>query len=436
MLSLDSAVGDTRLAELFKLYPCLYQNAEMIFMRSPLTVDTCQTYTQDLVALTASANNLTAYEIPATPASLIVQLPGDWGASPLRHAQLAQCYAHLFHSAAARLHGQRRTLQAGVTRLSAANAVVDQLQQQAHVQEVELAEKKRLAQQSLELIATTMRSANVQRTSLLELRQQTQASGERLLERKAAIEAELRDVEPVLREATAAVGQIRGEALSEIRSLRAPPDVIRDILEGVLRLMGVRDTSWNSMKSFLAKRGVKEDIRALDPARITPENCAAVERLLATKADSFLERNAKRASAAAAPLATWVMANVKYARVMQSIKPLEQEQAQLQLNLDKSEGEMRSLTTGLDDVDGRVQELSGQLNLYTQEAAVLEIGLNEARATLSSSEVLVAKLSAEYGSWQTQLAQLELELTDLAANTFVTALAVTHLSHLAIEQRT
>lgn len=65
----------------------------------------------------------------------------------------------------------------------------------------------------------------------------------------------------MLAEARSAVGNIKSESLSEIRSLRAPPDVIRDILEGVLRLMGIQDTSWNSMKTFLAKRGVKEDIR-------------------------------------------------------------------------------------------------------------------------------------------------------------------------------
>lgn len=79
--------------------------------------------------------------------------------------------------------------------------------------------------------------------------------------RKHEIELELAEVEPILQEARAAVGNIKTEALSEIRSLRAPPDVIRDILEGVLRLMGTQDTSWNSMKIFLSKRGVKEDIK-------------------------------------------------------------------------------------------------------------------------------------------------------------------------------
>lgn len=79
--------------------------------------------------------------------------------------------------------------------------------------------------------------------------------------RKKAIDKELENIEPIVQQAREAVGNIKSEALSEIRSMRAPPDVIRDILEGVLRLMGIMDTSWNSMKVFLAKRGVKEDIR-------------------------------------------------------------------------------------------------------------------------------------------------------------------------------
>lgn len=79
--------------------------------------------------------------------------------------------------------------------------------------------------------------------------------------RKKAIDLELAEIEPLIQEASAAVGNIKPESLSEIRSLRAPPDIIRDILEGVLRLMGILDTSWNSMKIFLAKRGVKEEIR-------------------------------------------------------------------------------------------------------------------------------------------------------------------------------
>jgi dynein heavy chain 2 len=54
-----------------------------------------------------------------------------------------------------------------------------------------------------------------------------------------------------------------------------------------------------------------------------------VEQLLVRRKESFDDRVAKRASAAAAPLASWVRANVSYSRVLERITPLEQEQANL-----------------------------------------------------------------------------------------------------------
>lgn len=312
---------------------------------------------------------------------------------------------------------------------------MDKLRGEAKQQQEALNEKRKLAAQSLELISSTMRSASDQKTDLLALRKATEESSVRLQERTKAIDLQLRDVEPLLREARAAVGQIKSEALSEIRSLRAPPEVIRDILEGVLRIMGIRDTSWNSMKSFLAKRGVKEDIRSLDPARITPENCAAIQKLMQTKADSFDEKIAKRASVAAAPLAAWVIANVQFARVSQSIRPLEREQEELQKNLQKAEADMQSLTSSLDDVDARVKELSQQLNLYTQEAAVLEIKLGEVQQTLKTAEMLVSKLAAEFRTWSHEYETLQRDLQAIDGQVFLKALTLTHLSEFALEKR-
>lgn len=51
--------------------------------------------------------------------------------------------------------------------------------------------------------------------------------------------------------AVQAVGSIKSENITELRSFKMPPDAIRDVLEGVLLLMGREDTSWNGMKQFL-----------------------------------------------------------------------------------------------------------------------------------------------------------------------------------------
>lgn len=55
------------------------------------------------------------------------------------------------------------------------------------------------------------------------------------------------------------------------RSLKMPPDAIRDVLEGVLMVLGQQDTSWNNMKKFLGQSSVKDDIINYDAHKVTDE---------------------------------------------------------------------------------------------------------------------------------------------------------------------
>ena len=111
-----------------------------------------------------------------------------------------------------------------------------------------LAEKQAEAEASLNEIEQTMKDASESKQEMEKLKKKANEESKKLEKRKEEIDQELAEVEPLLREAKAAVGSIKAETLGEIRALRAPPDVIRDILEGVLRIMGVFDTSWVSMK--------------------------------------------------------------------------------------------------------------------------------------------------------------------------------------------
>jgi len=67
---------------------------------------------------------------------------------------------------------------------------------------------------------------------------------------KREIDDELAETQPLIDQAKQAVGSLKSDTLSEIRSLRSPPEVIKDVLEGVLKLMGMSDTSWSSMTAY------------------------------------------------------------------------------------------------------------------------------------------------------------------------------------------
>merc|ERR1719466_405325 len=117
------------------------------------------------------------------------------------------------------------------------------------------------------------------------------------------------------------------------------------------------------------------------------------------KRKSFEKKTAQRASTAALPLAEWVIANVKYAQVLEKIAPLEKEQASLQRNLEKAEHRVGKLERELKRVDGRVSDLRKKFEKRTTEAATLKIDVDKANKTIERAETLVEKLSGERARW-------------------------------------
>ena len=189
-----------------------------------------------------------------------------------KYVTFIKTYQDVHTKEQAEITSRQSKLSKGVSKLLEAREVVKKLKGEAAIQEKELAEKQHEANEALQMITDTMRNANTQKTDMEGLKGETLKEEKILNERKKNIELEMAEIGPLVEEAKKAVGNIKSSTLSEIRSLRAPPNVIRDILEGVLCLMGIQDTSWNSMKSFLAKRGVKDEILSFDARRINPKN--------------------------------------------------------------------------------------------------------------------------------------------------------------------
>ena len=356
-------------------------------------------------------------------------------ATPAKFVTFVNTYEKVYQKEKGKITDRKEKLSKGVSKLKEAREIVAKLKKEAAVQEEVLAEKQGEANQALQMITDTMKNANTQKSEMQGLKANTLKEEKSISERKKVIDEELKEIEPLIAEAKKAVGNIKSETLTEIRSLRVPPDVIRDILEATLLLMGTEDTSWNSMKSFLAKRGVKEEIRSFDARRITPKSRQAVEKMLETRGASFTHAVAMRASAAALPISQWVMANVKYSYVLEKIKPLEQEQNKLQNNLKMAEEQLEDLTKGLDEVDAKVAVLKQKLNQFTKEAAEIEISLSKTQETIISADKLVAGLEGEYERWTKEVDSMRSDVDTLPMFAIMAAGFLTYLANLAEDVR-
>ncbi|KAI4889837.1 hypothetical protein NFI96_027314, partial [Prochilodus magdalenae] len=359
----------------------------------------------------------------------------EFGATPSQYLSFLRVYQSIYSTKQRDLTQRQQHLQAGVAKLNEAKSLVDELKRRAAEQSVLLKTKQAEADAALQEITQSMQNASDQKTEMEKLKGRMAQEVAKIEERKEKIDDELKEVQPLVDEAKRAVGNIKPESLSEIRSLRMPPDVIRDILEGVLRLMGIFDTSWVSMKSFLAKRGVREDIATFDARNITHEIRESVEELLHRNRASFDPKNAKRASAAAAPLAAWVKANVQYSHVLEKIQPLETEQAGLKENLRKTESRKNKLEAQLNSVGEKVLELKEKFQCRTTEAAKLEADVSRAQETISAAENLIHQLDGEHTRWSAQVDEISEELDTLPKRVQLAAAFITYLSAAPEDQR-
>ena len=122
--------------------------------------------------------------------------------------------------------------------------------------------------------------------------------------------------------------------------------------------MGEEDTSWASMKRFLSQTGVITNILNFDARAVSKGIRNNVNKILDAKPMSFEQSVITKVSRAAAPLAAWVKANVKYSEVLLKIEPLTKELDGLLSKLRKSQQRVGECQKQLDELDKSVQSLN------------------------------------------------------------------------------
>ena len=142
----------------------------------------------------------------------------------------------------------------GLNKLNEAKELVDKLTRELGVDKQALAQKQKEADEALKSITLAMEKAAERKQETETLQQNLQSEEGKIKIAKTNIESELKDIAPLVEEARKAVGGIQKSNLDELKSLKMPPEAIHDVLKAVLRIFGVFDASWNSMKKFLSNR--------------------------------------------------------------------------------------------------------------------------------------------------------------------------------------
>lgn len=340
---------------------------------------------------------------------------------PRKLDALLRCFVGIMEQKRTETAEQLQHLRAGMEKLREASEMVDKLSREAEEQQTKLGAAQEEAEKALQKITATMESANARKAEVEKLSRKLAEDEVEIQRRKGGVEAELADVQPQIDAARAAVGSIKKEHLSEIKSMKAPPDAIRDVLEAVMKLMGIKDTTWSAMRNFLSQGGFKERIINFDARNIDDPTHADVSSLTAKRASSFDREKIAYVSRAAAPLAAWTMANLKYSRVLQQVAPLESMLSEITQQHAKAQKEKDAAQREIDKLESSIEGLKAEYAAKTGQAEQLKIGLKRAEETLQRATGLLGALVGERDRWEQQVGQLERDLDALPANALMAA---------------
>jgi len=356
-------------------------------------------------------------------------------ATPLEFVGFLETWQHLHGDKRSGISREIKKLRSGLAKLDSASRTVDELSRDATKSAKELAEAQVKADAAMEQITKTLSDASSRRTEVADLQEQVGEKERHTLERQEQIKSELADIQPILDQAKKAVGGIKSEHLNEITALKMPPEPIADVLGAVLKLLGVRDVSWLSMKKFLRSRGVKDDIVNFDATKITPAIRNDVAKVLKTKAQSFDHATIFRASAAAAPLAAWVKANIKYSLVLEKIQPLTDELSVAERELEHCQQRLESCEAEIREIDDKVSKLKDEFAARTREAESLRAGLERVKSTLDKAQALLGQLSGEQERWSSEARRLAGQLVSLPKLMLLASGFMTYLAKRPEEDR-
>lgn len=347
------------------------------------------------------------------------------GATPMKYVSFLDTVIKIFDEKEMKLSTQQRHLKGGLTKLSEAADMVDVLSKEAGTKK-ELVTKKQIeADEALELITESMAVASERRVETEALQKTLAVEEDKLSTRKGQIEHELKDIQPILDKAAAAVGGIKKDNLNEIKAFRMPPPAIRPVLAGVLTLMGESDLSWQKMKSTLGN--MKTAIMNFNAETIDKKTSAKVQEIIDKNPNSFNESKIRRVNVAAAPLAVWVEANVQYSRVLLSIAPLRKEFSEATAKLDSARNRLVQCETELKTLDDQVATLKSKFSATTSEAESLKLSLQETTEILDAAQSLLGKLSGEKERWEEQVQGLTSSLAQLPAHALLAGAFVAYL---------
>ncbi|OEH78569.1 dynein heavy chain related [Cyclospora cayetanensis] len=310
---------------------------------------------------------------------------------------------------------QQHHLQAGLQTLAQVERQVGEMRTDLTEKGTVLSEKNEEAERKMQQMIDQQAEAEQKKKVAEVLARKLDEQTGIIKERREAVEAQLSEVEPLLKEAAEAVTNIPKKSLDELKSMSNPPAMAKLAVEAVAVLItdaGEKAVSWEDARKILKATDFIPKILNFDCASVSSATRRRIQSKYLT-GDWDIDR-INKASRAAGPLAQWVESSVKFVLISEQVEPLQTEIAQLETEAQENEANLQEQQSLITQLEGKLQQYKQDYAQLISQVQSIKHEMEEVQKKCARSMSLLENLGSEKSRWFEQLEQLK-----LASQTFI-----------------
>lgn len=331
-----------------------------------------------------------------------------------------QC-VQLFNEKREDLEEQQRHLNVGLEKLRDTVAKVRDLRASLAQKKVQLEKKDAEANEKLQRMVADQREAEQRKSASLKIQAHLDKQEEEVAKRKEVVNADLAMAEPAVLDAAEAVGNIKRQHLTEVRSMGNPPAGVKLALEAVCTLLGHKTDSWKTIQGIVRRDDFIASIVGYDNERqMTRSHRIRMQNEFLSK-DEFTYERVNRASKACGPLVQWVEAQVNFSDILDRIGPLREEADQLEEQALQTKAEAKAIENTIVNLENSIATYKSEYAALISETQSIKSEMSRVENKVNRSVKLLDSLSAERTRWESGSRSFETQISTIVGDVLVAA---------------
>ena len=311
-------------------------------------------------------------------------------------------FVTIYKEKCSKLEEEKRHLGVGLRKLQDTFAQVGEMKKTLAGKRIDLQTKDSEAAAAMDKMVNEQTIANEAKREAEVLAKELVSAIEGADSRKAQVSESLAHVEPAVQAAEAAVGDIKKDDISTIKSYANPTAVVKTTLEAVCIMLKENVKDWRAIKSVIIDPRFRTRVMEHDSGDVTDKVKEKIKKLLGDKTKEENIKAATRASAATGALMTWTLAKLEQIEVMLTIEPLRNELKGLVAKVDELNKKETENTAKLAVLEKNLAIMKREFGELEAAKQVIKIDLSNTESKVGRAQELLDSLSGEKTRWTQQ----------------------------------